>query len=203
MCTDQEKELLPSPKFNVQAIIFPRSIINYASKQNLNDSFIGIAIPKTLEDLYTSAHQNILVFLNYHMLKSGLNNIEKPSSVAAIEKKILTNGTTLIGIIIQPGIVTYTYNKPLRVHGATFRIRYSKKDKKTFFEIEIPKDRLCGEEDCVTFVLESKETFLKTNTSLQECIIDESEIIFRLEITDNTNVNDLLESAVGKKWAVF
>jgi hypothetical protein len=137
------------------------------------------------------------------MLKSGLNNIEKPSSVAAIEKKILTNGTTLIGIIIQPGIVTYTYNKPLRVHGATFRIRYSKKDKKTFFEIEIPKDRLCGEEDCVTFVLESKETFLKTNTSLQECIIDESEIIFRLEITDNTNVNDLLESAVGKKWAVF
>ncbi len=114
LTSTEESQLLPSDGFGVQAAALG-SVAHFHYHR-----------PKTLEDIFTTIHQSLLITV------SALN---KQCSDAAFEKPELLQkslveiaaGHSLTGIHFTKGSFTYSFNIPLLNHSAALDITYNKK----------------------------------------------------------------------------
>ncbi|MDP3889028.1 MAG: PEP/pyruvate-binding domain-containing protein, partial [bacterium] len=130
---EDESTLNPSPNFNVAAAALGSKAMWVRS--------IGSG-RKTLEDVFTLIHQNILVILGILIKNTGIQEISAPPLVEVLRElystadKVTKTKASLIGVKLDNSRLTYFYNKPLENHSSTLQIMYDIKSKTTILAVQ-------------------------------------------------------------------
>lgn len=136
--------LKPSPEFSVRGAILS------------NEADTGLHVPKTLEDLFTFIHQNLLSIaasltsksiddatlmqMNVPpMLKNAISLISSSSRDFDKAAKALGESIQRVGIEFSTDAIVVTYNKPLRQHSTTATLIYDENTRSLKLEIEFFK----------------------------------------------------------------
>lgn len=128
-------DLLATSQFNVSAFTITSGV-------NIQGGG-GLILPGTLEDAFTTIHQNQIAALNTLSAINGADKIERPKLLGLVEERIkkITSSDpqssqsmgqrspSLMGCDIKESSMVLYYNLPLRNHSAQFDITYLKKSR--------------------------------------------------------------------------
>ncbi len=117
---DDPSQLLPSMDFSVSAAVFG------------SNTLFERHLPKTLEDVFTLVHQNLIKFVEWESKKSLSDISWNPRLKDILEINALKD-KEISGINIDGKGVTIRYNFPLRNHSAHLEIRYDKATDRIIF----------------------------------------------------------------------
>ncbi len=114
------KDLQITPHFNVAA---------FTIGSNTNLHHPDIQKPRTLEDVFTMIHQNLLMTCSVLNVTSGIESILLPPQLQKAKEKLRASmeQISLIGAEFSQSSLTLFYNYPLREHSMQVELRSSKK----------------------------------------------------------------------------
>jgi len=194
-------QLLPTPGFNVAA-----ATLGSAAE------FSSLSMPKTLEDIFTTIHQSLIVITSALQSNVDISKLNIPSLLKQIDTLITTPWDawgyntfhlSLMGLTLSKGQLHFFYNLPLQFHSAQFELIYNKRSSSVklsfkFFGI--------GRSRWNNIALTSFLSSIANDIALSQVQVTDTGVEFTLHITksfDEKELTSLLHDTVSiANWAL-
>lgn len=180
-----DSELLPSPGFNVNAAALGSS------------AYYGLSELKTLEDLFTTVHQSLLVIIRSYnrlveikeqALPQTFNTIRSSLDVLNKEVEEIKCSASRTGTTFEKNTISYHYNIPIRFHSMALTLSFSKETNDITIALKFYGDKI--------YRWQVMEFYAQTictlyDFSLQDTILNEHGASFTMNIHDSSKANAL------------
>lgn len=178
-----ESELLPSPGFNVNAAALGSS------------AYYGLSELKTLEDLFTTVHQSLLVVvrslnrlveIKEQALPQDFTTICSALDVLNTEVEGIKCRASRTGTTFEKNTISYYYNIPIRFHSMALTLSFEKETNNTILALKFYGDKI--------YRWQVMELYAQTictlyGFSLQDAIVNEYGASFTMKIHDSSKAN--------------